>query len=166
MLISKKIIKLQFKIYFFSSHVIQLSEVISNNFVNWLLPNLLLNTFVFTQVKHLIKVTGYIKYVLITIMILKQPACMMLSHLLHDCQNVKGLLNFAPKRIKLVYTINSFAPEPPLTAGEDPRPVYHLWCHQFYRSRTTLSANLCTVKRSFKSNQDKLNSAKDTTDLS
>ena len=48
MLISKKIIKLQFKIYFYSSHVIPLSEVISNNFVTWLLPNLFLNTFVFT----------------------------------------------------------------------------------------------------------------------
>ena len=49
---------------------------------------------------------------------------MMLSHLLHDCQNVKGLLNFAPKRIKLVYKINSFAPEPPLTTGVDPHPFY------------------------------------------
>ena len=40
------------------------------------------------------------------------------------------------------------------------RPFYRLWPHQFSQSRTTLSANLCKVKRSFKQYQNEHGSVK------
>ena len=43
-----------------------------------------------------------------------------------------------------------------------PHPFYCLWRHEFWWSRTTLSATLCRVKRSFKSYQNEHNSVKDT----
>ena len=36
-------------------------------------------------------------------MTLKQQACMTLLHLIHDCRNLKGLLNFVRERIKLIF---------------------------------------------------------------
>ena len=33
--------------------------------------------------------------------------------------------------IKILFAINPFAPEPPVTARADPRPFYPLWRHQF-----------------------------------
>ena len=51
---------------------------------------------------------------------------------------------------------------PPITnAHEDPCPFYHLWRHQFWQSRTTLSANLCRVKGSFKPYHNENNSVKE-----
>ena len=58
--------------------------------------------------------------------------------------------------------INPFTPEPPITDRADPSPFYHLSCHQFYCSRTTLSGNVCRVKRSFKPYQNEHNSVEDT----
>ena len=60
---------------------------------------------------------------------------------------------------------NQFAPEPPIMvrADDDPRPFYHLWRHQFWLWRITLSANLLRVKWSSKPYQNEHNSVKDTT---
>ena len=57
---------------------------------------------------------------------------------------------------------NPFAPELPITPCADPCPFYCLWHHQFWCSRTILSANLCRVKRSFGPYQNEHNSVKDT----
>ena len=58
--------------------------------------------------------------------------------------------------------LNTFAPEPPVTAHADPRPSYRLWRHQFKWSRIILSANSWRVKRSFKPCQNEHHSVKDT----
>ena len=47
-------------------------------------------------------------------------------------------------------SLNPFTPELPVSARADPRSFYHLWRHQFYWSRTTLSVSVCRVRRSFK----------------
>ena len=47
-------------------------------------------------------------------------------------------------------SLNPFTPELPVSPRADPRSFYHLWRHQFYWSRTTLSVSVCRVKRSFK----------------
>ena len=49
---------------------------------------------------------------------------------------------------------NPYAPESPVTARADSRPFYRLWRHRFQWSGTTLSANFCRVKRSFKPYQN------------
>ena len=62
------------------------------------------------------------------------------------------------------FSFNPFATDRELATNThaDLLPFYCLWCHQFWLSRITLSADLCRVKRSFKPYQNEHNSVKDT----
>ena len=60
------------------------------------------------------------------------------------------------------FSFNPFATELATNTHADLLPFYCLWCHQFWLSRITLSADLCRVKRSFKPYQSEHNSVKDT----
>ena len=60
----------------------------------------------------------------------------------------------------IIFHINSFVPEPPVTARADPRLFHHLWRHHFLMVKDTFAANLCRVKRSFKQYQNEHNSVK------
>ena len=86
---------------------------------------------------------------------------MRISFLFYSTSKALQLLQFSfPPTTRSFY--NPFAPEPPVSTGADPRPFYHLWHHQFQRSRTTFSTNLGRVKGSFKPYQNEHNSVKNT----
>ena len=62
---------------------------------------------------------------------------------------------------QVCWSLNLFAPKVPVTARADSHPLYHMWRHQFKRSRTTLSAKLCGMKRTFKPHQNEHDSVKE-----